>query len=137
MGLGNGYSIENVAKSVLVGTLTEYGEILTSSAGRKSLASKMPSFCNPDVSLQGCREAVLEHLRQVSAALFLDEFNSLNFENYVTAFTVYLANLGYSGRQIAEALHSMFGGGEVRIKPWADDRDFPFGGIQRKKQWQH
>ena len=60
MGLGNGYSLKKVARSVMRGTLTEYGEVLAATTAKQTLASKMPSFCNPEDKprrMQGCDES--------------------------------------------------------------------------------
>jgi len=63
----------------------------------------MPEFCDPEESAEYCRQALKEHLYSLDKK-FRDEPFKDTFEEVVTAYTMYLASLGYSGTQIHEAL---------------------------------
>jgi hypothetical protein len=132
MGLGNDYSIENVANAVMRGTLTEYGEILAATTAKQTLTSRKPSFCEPEQSAHDCREALIGHLDSLSEGLEEGTFNDV-FEKVVTAYTLYLSSVGYSGSQIHLAIWGHFVTGELFINYNQSVIGLPFGGIMVKK----
>jgi hypothetical protein len=66
MALGRGYSLENVAKSVMGGTLTEFGNISAATIAKQTMASEMPSFCKPEQSVEQCWQGLRDLLVSLS-----------------------------------------------------------------------
>jgi hypothetical protein len=136
MALGRDYEIENVAKAALGGSLTQYGEILAAASAIRASASgqTLPSFCDPNFTLEECREDLFDLFYALEARLkeaTNDPFRKgveNRFEEMVTVYTLYLGILGYSGKQIKEAIYGTFFGGGTRIE-LAGDGEHPFGGI--------
>ena len=133
MALGYDYDVENISKALLGGKLTQYGEILISSSGERTTESEkpLPSFCEEGSSMEGCRMDLITFLAELHEELEVSPFNDL-FEKLVSAYTLYLASLGYSGEQIHEAILGHFFGGEPFIDPIIRTPDFPFGGISKQ-----
>ena len=140
MALGNGHSLEDIVQAVMEMSLSQYGSIESNPGqqGRFFLSSQsssnLPSFCNPQYSREECHSGIVNML--------LDTYNDLeismdgtwngtleSFDRWITAYTLYLAHLGYSGDQIHNAITGELFDGETYICETKSSERHPFGGI--------
>lgn len=141
LALGNGYLIGDVVGAIMEGTLTADGGIGPDTAGTKVRFSeiKLPPICDPSHSLQECRQGIIDAFRHLQSDFISDGVflgGSYELRSFVTAFTLYLSGLGYSGAQIHEALMDrLFCHDNCLEIDFTDRPGFPIGGIVKRSFW--
>jgi hypothetical protein len=119
MALANGYPLPDVVESVNTGTISQYGEIVDArtlrAAGAKSATS---TLCAENDPIQ-CHIELVEALSQMRDSIrmateYLDqEAADRQFEEFITAFTLWVADLGYDAAQIQNAIEGTLFGGDT------------------------
>jgi hypothetical protein len=132
LSLGRGNSLEQVVRAILLGTLTENGELsgasgqhVTAEGSKRPLSSACEGYWDElddntfnDISV--CRTELVFVYHSVIEGLMAGGVSEDELKALVTALTILAANRGYSPKQIYDAINEMLLIGSMTI----DDQGF-------------